>query len=294
MADLENRVAVTPNSRFRIGSISKSLTAAALGRLVEQGKLDLDAPVQKYVPEFPKKKFPITTRQLAGHIAGIRHYRGLEFRLAKRNSSVTEGLQIFKDDALLFEPGTKYRYSSYGFNLVSAVVESVAKEPFLVHMRKRVFQPLGMKDTCADFTDRIIPNRVRFYSKSILRRTQNAPYVDNSYKWAGGGFLSTPSDLCRFASAHLGTKFLKSKTIKMLWTSQKTNDGKRTGYGIGWSVSRSRVGHGGGSVGGRSQLVVYPKQRVILAITANVTRLNYRNIHTSIAQSFFKGGRSSR
>jgi len=124
-ADLEHRVPVTPATRFRIGSISKSLTAAALGQLYERGRLDLDAPVQRYVPSFPTKRWPITVRQLAGHIAGVRHYRGDEVLLNRRFATVSAGLDIFDDDTLLFEPGTRYSYPSYGWNLLSAVVLAI-------------------------------------------------------------------------------------------------------------------------------------------------------------------------
>ncbi|HEX6643571.1 MAG TPA: serine hydrolase domain-containing protein, partial [Gemmatimonadales bacterium] len=125
-ADLEQRVPVTPLTRFRVGSVSKSLTAAAVGLLVERGRLDLDAPVQRYVPAFPEKRYPITTRLVAGHLAGIRHYAGNEFLSMRPYASVTEGLEIFQHDSLLFHPGTRYLYSSYGWNLVSAVIEGAS------------------------------------------------------------------------------------------------------------------------------------------------------------------------
>src|SRR2546428_3449985 len=122
-ADVARKVPVTAETQFRIGSVSKPLTAAALALLYERGKLDLDAPVQRYVPSFPDKGYPIPTRQLAGHLAGIRHYRGDEFVLHRRFGSVAEGLTIFQDDSLLFPPGTRFSYSSYGWNLISAVIQ---------------------------------------------------------------------------------------------------------------------------------------------------------------------------
>ena len=112
LADLEHSVPVTTLTKFRIGSVSKPITAAALGLLMEAGSLDLDAPVQDYVPDFPEKRWPVTVRQVAGHISGIRHYRGNENGSSRRYSSVSEGLDIFESDALLFEPGTQYSYSS--------------------------------------------------------------------------------------------------------------------------------------------------------------------------------------
>src|SRR3989454_8653088 len=140
-ADLAREVPVTAETQFRIGSVSKPLTAAAVALLYEQGKLDLDAPVQRYVPSFPDKGRPITTRQLAGHLAGIRHYRGDEFLLNRHFNTVLEGLTIFQGDALLFPPGTKFSYSTYGWNLISAVVEGAAGPGFLVTITRTWSRP---------------------------------------------------------------------------------------------------------------------------------------------------------
>lgn len=290
-ADVEQRVAVTPETLFRIGSISKPLTAAALGLLYEQGKLDLDAPVQRYVPSFPKKaKGEVTPRLLAGHLAGIRHYRGDEFLLSRRYPNVLAGLEIFKDDTLLFVPGTHYSYSSYGWNLLSAVIEGASGEEFLSYMREHVLRPLGMRHTVADFTDSIILGRTRFYERTEDGRVVNAPYVDNSYKWAGGGFLSTPEDLLRFANAHLEGRLLRPETVTLLWTSQRTTAGEETGYGMGWQArivnGRRVVSHSGGSVGGNSWLWILPDERVVVAITANVGNAGYRDVPRRIADLF--------
>ena len=225
-ADVENKVPVTSLTRFRIASISKPVTAAALGLLIQEGKLDLDAPVQRYVPSFPQKPWPVTTRLVAGHLGGIRHYDGDEMLSAMRYPSVTAALAVFANDSLLHQPGTKYSYSSYGWNLLSAVVEGAAQENFLRYMRERVFEPLGMHSTIAEHTDSIIPWRARFYQRGRDGRLMNAPYVDNSVKWAGGGFMSTAEDLVRFGSAHLAPGFLKAETLRTLHTSQRTTDGR--------------------------------------------------------------------
>ena len=158
MADLENRVPVRPHTKMRIGSVSKSLTSAAAGLLYEQGKLDLDAPVQKYVPSFPKKRYPITARLLGGHLAGVRSYLpGAQSEMfnTRHYDSVVAGLELFQDAPLLFEPGEKYSYSSHGFNLLSAVVEGASGQDFLSYMQENVFDPLGMKATTADHTDQV-------------------------------------------------------------------------------------------------------------------------------------------
>ncbi len=273
-ADLEQRVPAWPTTKFRIASISKPLTATALMELVEQGKIDLDAPVQKYVPSFPDKGAPITIRMLAGHLGGIRHYNGDEFTISKHYDTVLDGVKIFADDPLVSPPGKEFHYSSYGFNLLSAVIESASGENFLSYMHDHVLAPLGLRNTLPDQPTEIIAERARFYRRAKDKPVLNAPFVDNSYKWAGGGFLSTSEDLAKFGSAILQPGFLKPESLRLLFTSQKTADEKETGYGIGWGVGRSKSGqrtfaHSGGAVGGTSQLILYPDSHVVVAMICN-------------------------
>lgn len=275
-ANLEEQVPVSPLTRFRIGSVSKSLTSVAVGMLYQKGRIDLDAPVQTYVPSFPKKRWPITTRQLMAHTAGIRHYNGDEFLNSKHYDGVLDGLAIFENDPLLFKPGTQYHYSSYGWNLVSAVVQSAAHEKFLDYMRTRVFLPLGMRHTVPDFVQRIVPHRVAFYVHDKKGQIRNAPFVDSSYKWASGGFLSTPSDLVRFGFALLDHKLLKPATRDVLWKPVHLASGKSIGRGLDWVIDtdahgRHTVGHTGGSVGGTTIFVIYPDQRMVVAVTTNLS-----------------------
>jgi CubicO group peptidase (beta-lactamase class C family) len=275
-ADLEERVPVWPTTKFRIGSISKPLTATALMQLVEAGKLDLDAPVQKYVPSFPDKGSPITVRMVAGHLAGIRHYHGDEMNIQRHYDNVLEGLKIFENDPLVSPPGTKFNYSSYGFNLLSAVIESASGEPFLPYMQEHVFTAMGLAHTAADQNSQIIEQRSRFYELAKDGHPENAPYVDNSYKWAGGGLLSTAEDLVRFGSTMVQPGFLKAETLQTMFTPQKTKSGEPIEYGIGWSVHKSQSGrmtyeHAGGSVGGTSQLILYPETHVVVALVTNLS-----------------------
>ena len=275
LADIEQQVPVTPLTRFRIASISKPVTSTALGLLVQEGKVDLDSPVQRYVPSFPEKRWPITVRQVAGHLAGIRHYNDGEFENMRHYATVREGLSIFENDSLLFEPGTRFSYSSYGWNLVSAVIEGASGTPFLEFMSTRVFGPMGMTRTAPEFADSVIPWRAHAYvHQDSGGPAQNAPYVDNSYKWAGGGFLSTAEDLVRLGRNLLAGRVLSRKTVDLLWTSQTTKDGKPSGYGIGWgvrqdSVGRQVIGHTGGAMGGTGNLIIYPKQHLVLALLVN-------------------------
>ncbi len=303
-ADLENNLKVTPATRFRIASVSKPITAAAMARLYEQGKLDPDAPVQKYVPEFPSKGVVISARQLVGHLSGIRHLRRDpdpekdEFFDRKTYcKNVTEGVNRFQADPLEFAPGTKFGYSSKGFVLLSAMLERTSGQEFLDLLQKEVFGPLGMANTGADDNRRIVPNRSRFYSLDANKNVINAPYIDQSCDWAGGGLLSTADDLARFGSAHLQSGFLKKETLEKMFTSQKTSDGKETGTGWGWRINRDKEGrtyyfHPGENVGGRSYLWAYPKEKVVVAMLHNLTGAHLGTI-VEISRAFAAVDRSS-
>ena len=278
-ANLEHRVPMLPSVKFRVGSISKSMTAAAVAKLVEDDRLDLDAPIQKYVPSFPEKAHPITTRQLGGHLGGIRHYKGDENFIRDPYPTVLDALTIFQDDPLLHEPGTTFAYTSHGFNLISAVVEGTAKRPFLDYMREVVFRPLGMRDTVADFVTPIIAGRTSYYVRDANGHVVNAPFVNNSYKWAGGGFLSTTEDVVRFADAHLDGHYLSESSRKLLFTEQRTREGEGVGYGLGWFIrthddGRRLLSHSGGSVGGTSLMVMEPDTQVVVVGLINLTGAN--------------------
>jgi len=291
-ANVETRTPVDPAvTRFRVGSVSKPMTAAALGQLLDAGKLDLDAPVQEYVPSFPEKRWPVTTRLVAGHLNGIRSYRNQEFMSTDHYASVNHGLILFRDDTLLHEPGTRYAYSSYGWNLLSAVVEGASGEGFLPYMQTHVFDPLGMQQTTADHVDSILVGRTGYYRIEKSGVLVNERAVDNSYKWAGGGFLSTAEDLVRFGFGHLQGQIMSPETIELFQTSQTTLDGETTNYGIGWSLGtdafgRRRVGHGGGSVGGSTTFWTYPDEDLVFVMISNLSGFKAGNVPDEIVNLF--------
>jgi CubicO group peptidase (beta-lactamase class C family) len=275
-ADLENKANMSIYSKCRIGSVSKLLTSLAVGRLYQEGKLELDAPVQQYVPDFPLKKYPITSRQLAAHLSGIRHYRKTDpLNIPREYKNIKEGLSIFKDDTLLFKPGTKSEYSTYGYSLLSAVIEGAAHMSFLSYMQDSIFCPFGMTHTAADINDSIIAHRVRFYEHDG-KKLVNSALVNNSYKWAGGGFLSTPYDLVNMVRGLLNHKVLNEKTLELLFTPQSLENGTSTNVGIAWRINKTKSGetyihHGGAIQGGRTFVLFYPESGYIFAVTANVS-----------------------
>ena len=293
-ANIETGTPVTPATKFRIGSVSKSLTSVAMGILIDEGRLDLDVPVQRYAPSFPEKaKGAITSRLVGGHLAGIRHYRGMENFSSRKYLTVTDALGIFKDDTLQTPPGEAYSYSSYGWNLLSAVVEGASGEEFLPYIYGNVFGPLDMRNTLAEHMDSIIVARGAYYVRSgrgMSAPIINAPYVDNSYKWAGGGFVSTPEDLMKFAHGLMYGDILSEDTRNTLWATQHTSDGEATGYGIGFSdgmeMEHRVVGHGGGSVGGNAWFRVFPDDGVAMAVTTNITNGGYGRVAADIMMAF--------
>jgi serine beta-lactamase-like protein LACTB len=271
-ADREGRISVRRATLFRIGSLSKALTGAAAGRLQQHGRLALDAEVQRYVPDFPRKSRPITVRQLGGHLAGIRHYRGGEAVNSTHYDSVGSSLAVFAGDPLVSAPGERFSYSSYGFNLLGAAVEGAARKPFAVAVREAVLAPLGMTRTRLD--DGRAGGAARFYEVTSTRRAVPAPPIDLSDRFPSGGFLSTAEDLARFGSGITHRAFLSARTQAALFTSQRTAGGRETGYGFGFEVGQSPfgrvVGHTGNVVGGTSFLFVHPRTRVVVAMTTNI------------------------
>jgi serine beta-lactamase-like protein LACTB len=298
--DLENRVPIAPDLKFRIGTASTALTSAAVGLLLEEGRLQLDEVIQTYVPDFPQKQWPVTLRHLMGHLAGVRNDGGDEGPLlSMRCERPVDALPPFADRPLLFEPETEYRFSSYGWILVSAAVEAAANEPFLTFMRKRIFEPLGMRDTMADSAAKPIPNRAtpyfpRFaadprYGLHLMRPIDYSCYAGSSV------FLSTPSDLVRFGMAINRGRLLQPATVQLLQTSQRLASEQETGYGLGWDIetvalagrqTRS-VGHDGTTLGGTvASLMTFPEQGIVVSVTSNISYADTPAIALKIAQAF--------
>ena len=299
-ADLEKRTPVEPLTRFRIGTASIALTSAAVGLLLEKNRLSLDDQIQTYVPEFPKKQWPVTLRQLMGHVAGVRNDGGDEGPLlSARCERIVEGLPQFAERSLLFEPGTQFRYSSYGWILVSAAVEAAAHEPFLAFMRKQIFEPLGMNDTEADSATEALPDQATSYFPRFAADPRYGPDVmreiDYSCYSGSSVFVSTPSDLVRFAMAIKNGKLLQPATVQLLQAPQRTSSGQETGYGLGWDLETVTlagqqtltVGHDGESLGGMvASLMTFPENGIVVSVTSNTSYADTFDLSLKIAQAF--------
>jgi CubicO group peptidase (beta-lactamase class C family) len=277
LADVENFVPAKATTAYRLGSISKPITAAAVMQLVERGKLNLDAQIQKYCPAFPQKQWPITARQLLGHLSGVRHYKGEEFASTRHFNSVVEGLDMFRDDPLLFEPGTKYSYTTHGFAVLGCAVEGASGTTFQDYVRDNVFKPASMDRIRVDNVADITPNRAQGYVRSGSGELRNSGLADTSYKIPGGGFISTVEDLAKFAIAMQTGVLVEKETLDQMWTSQKTRDGKTTGYGFGWAVSERKrmkeVHHGGAQQRVSTLLYMIPEKRLAVVLMTNLENI---------------------
>lgn len=302
-ANLEHKVLMTPATKMRIGSVAKVITTAALMRLYEKNLIDFNADIRSYVPEWPKKHKTITLTQLASHTSGIRHYNKGEFLNNGDYKTTVDALTIFKEDDLSFIPGTKFRYSTYAWTLISAAMENAAGNvPFKTLIREQVLTPLNLTDTTFDDNDTIISHRQSSYLVSDDGLV-NAPEVFSSYKYAGGGFLATPSDVAMFAIAHTRQDYLKSATLNKIFTKQKLSDGSDNSFGIGWAIGfESRilrakkdtkngveyialmkkhpksVMHSGGSMGGVTMMILCLDHEHSVTVVKNVSHENSVNV----------------
>ncbi len=273
-ADLSNKTPVTTKTQFRAASVSKMMTVTALALLVQEKKLDLDAPIQKYIPNYEEKRFPITARALAGHVSGIPHYSSGDSIKKQFYTSVEESLTVFSHLDLLSEPGTEYSYSTHGYTLLSAVIEGASGVPFLDYLKKEVFQPLQMHDSGPDLRAATPANMTHLYGLTKEGESSSIEHPeDPSYKWGGGGMIATPTDLVKLGNAYLNG-FIRPATVVQLFTSQKLNSGEETGVGIGWRRSWDMDGrrvyeHAGAMGGARSVISIFPDDSLVVAIMSN-------------------------
>jgi CubicO group peptidase (beta-lactamase class C family) len=301
MADVENSVPATSHTLYRLASISKPITATAAMLLWQRGKLDLDAAAQKYCPAFPLKGSPITTRQALAHLAGIRHYKGDSQEDPEVGNTrhfenpIEGGLNFFKNDPLVAEPGTKFSYSTQGFTVVGCAIEGASGQKYVDFVRDNVLLPAGMTHTLADDRFAVIPYRARFYSKQKSGVLMNADFLDSSYKIPGGGWLSSAEDMASFEVAMLNDRVVNHATRNVMWTSQKTSDGKETGYALGWGTGKELgvldVGHGGGQQGTSTFIMMIPERRAGVVVLMNIDGADSSALATDLMKILLGAGK---
>jgi CubicO group peptidase (beta-lactamase class C family) len=311
LLDLENDVKATPNTRFRTASIAKSMTAVAVMQLAEKGKLDLDADIRDYVPQWPQKKWKMTARQLLAHLGGVRHYqRPGESSGTKFYTTLGSTLELFQDDPLVAEPGTRFSYTTYGYTLLGLAVEKASGQLFQSYMGNQVWSPAEMKYTLPDVHHLVIKNRARGYTKLDRRRWMllpefakkiykpgmifNADLHDTTMKVPGGGFLSTSPDLVRFGLSMLSDKLVSRKTREAIWTRQKTASGEEIRYGLGWNVGvasgQRLIAHSGSQSGTSTYLAIMPDSGLVVACMSNLTGIGMRDLTGTVMKAVLAGG----
>lgn len=289
---------VNSETRFRIYSNSKPITATAALRLASQKRLDLDAPISRYLQDVPPALANVTTRQLLGHMAGIRHYRDGEWLPVSRRHCTTarEALAVFINDPLVSAPGQSYHYSSFGYVLVSAIIEAATGESFNAVVQREVLDPAGMKNTSPDGTSAA---EATAYDHARGRGIVVGETIDNSCKFGAGGFVSTADDLARFGSALMAGKILAAPELRAMTTPAKGADGKVPGYGLGVIVASdpdlgALFAHSGGALGGRSYILANPDHRLVVAIASNIEGDSLKGEALAIAKAFAAQIASSR
>ena len=289
LADVENHVPARVDTVYRMASISKPITAVAVMQLYERGKIDLDADVRDYAPQFPTKLWKVTPRQLLGHLGGVRHYRRDELSSVHRYERLSDGLVIFRDDPLVCEPGTRHIYSTYGYNLLGAAVEGAAKQPYVDYVTTNIFRPAGMLHCGLAEHDAIVPHRARGYARGPDGKLRNSRPTDLSGKIPGAGWCGTVEDLARFALAVQSGKLVKPETLRLMSTRQKTKDGRAVGYGLGWSLSQhdghQEVCHLGNQQQVSNLLYMQPDRGFAVVLMTNLEHAHLLDLAREIADA---------
>ena len=303
-AELDNGTPYDGRTVNNIGSISKVVATVGLMKLVEEGKIDLDAALQTYLPYYPEKKWPVTLRHVLTHSSGTRHYDGVEFGkhrtgAMRRYDSFEEATKIWRDSPLLYKPGSAWSYSSHAFNLLHGFIEKASGESFEDYLRLNVFEPAGMLATQFDVPTRVIHGRGHGYERDDQGRIVHTIYEDPSFKYAGGGILASMEDLVRFADAINRGVLLKPEIVQTMLTPQLgaevmtfADDPKPLAFrqAIGWRISELRghaySSHGGSVKGVKTFLGNFAEEGLIVALQGNERSFNPQKPALAIAQRF--------
>jgi CubicO group peptidase (beta-lactamase class C family) len=269
MAVLEWNISNTPNTKFRLGSVTKQFTAALVLLMQQDGKLNINDPVSKYLPDTPKTWEKITLANLLGHTSGIPNFTSFKEFGAWAASAHTwnEEYAFFKDKPLDFEPGTKFSYSNSNYEVLGGIVEKVSGKKYGDLLRERIFAPLGMNDSGLDSDDLILPKRAEGYTPEpkgmMVARSESM-----SVPFSAGSIYSTTGDLLKWEHGLFDGKLLSADSLKALITPGKGD------YGLGVMIHNEDgvkvVEHGGGIEGFNSNLIYVPDKRICVVVLANV------------------------
>ncbi|WP_394971181.1 serine hydrolase domain-containing protein [uncultured Croceitalea sp.] len=267
-------------TKIRMGSIAKTMTALAVMQLVEQGKVDLDAPIQTYIPDYPKhKKTQITVRHLLSHTSGISGYKdGRESNTTIQYPTLYDALSLFKDRDLLFEPGTQYSYTTYGYTVLGAIMENITGETFEDYMKEHIFEKAGMTNTGVEKFGEILENESKLYHRNNGKGKAKPAKENNlSNRLPAGGFYTTLIDMLKFGNAIIANTFVKKETLTLM-RQHHSLEKENNSYGFGWFLYNPKpnvggiMGHPGAQTGCTSFLFVVPEKKAVSIILANTSR----------------------
>ncbi|WP_297512147.1 serine hydrolase [uncultured Caulobacter sp.] len=269
LANREWDIPNAPDTKFRLGSITKQFTAVAIMQLVEAGKLSVDDPISKYYADAPPAWSKITLKHLLTHTSGIPSYTGIpgffdkDGRLPLKPEDI---VKLTRDKPLEFEPGSKFAYDNSGYILLGYVIEKVSGQTYADYVTQHLLQPLGLKNTGYDVTTQILAKRASGY-QSTRGGLRNAEYLDMSLPYAAGSLYSTVDDLLAWDRALTSGKLLTEASRKALWTDY----GNKYGYGwvIGEQSGHPRINHGGGINGFATALNRYPADGLVTVVLSN-------------------------
>ena len=272
-ANMKQKIKMQPTTQVRTASVAKAITATALGRLVSEGRLDLDAPIKNYIPYITEQFSNLTCRQLAGHTAGVQHRPPKENRENKYYETVKETIALFDETLLLFEPDTDYKYSTNGYNLLAAVIEEISGKNYSAYMKEDIFIPLNMHQTFAEIQSELSSKDALMYYFNKGQLVLDKEFFNGSYKLAGAGFRSTSEDLAKMMNAY-SNGFIASSVIETMFASHTLKNGSKTNVGIGWRLNRDinnlpTIEHAGNWQGARTVIVHYPKEQLTVALMIN-------------------------
>ncbi|MHA7627365.1 serine hydrolase [Corallococcus sp. M7] len=271
--DVAKKLPATVRTTYRMASITKSFTAVAVMQLAQAGKLDLDADIHTLVPEYPVKQWPVTVRQLLGHLGGVPTYDSPSAGNNTKPVTTKEAIGLFADRPLVSEPGTRYLYTTWGFNLLGAAVETASGQSYREYLRDHVFGPANMSHADVDeISTRDAQQAVGYRVSGATLKTSR--FLDVTSRFAGGGTRATVEDLLGFARAVLDHKLVTRETMGRMQASMVTRDGHITDYGMGFATYPLRghyiVAHAGGQPETTTLLVLLPAEDTAIALATNV------------------------
>jgi len=274
LAEIELGVPIQPDMVFRVGSATKQFTSACVLKLAEEGRLRLDDPISKYLPDFPAAGRRVTIEQLLTHTSGIHSYTDMPgwYPHMREDWTLAQLVDFFKNEPLDFEPGTKWRYDNSGYVLLGAILERVSGKSYAELVSEMIFRPLGMEDTRYGSDAPIIARRVAGYRKTPAGIV-NAPFLSMTQPFSAGGLVSTVDDLARWQAALDAGAVLRAESRRRMWTPVRLPDGADTRYGFGWIIwsyeGHAVVEHGGTINGFASANMRLPDDHVYVAVLSN-------------------------